>query len=78
MGLLTATLVYHIYYIYGSALTLEVAELLQRQGGDVHVHVHVSLLAACEQVRRVKAHTQHRNEKLTAPNSASTFGVYVA
>lgn len=74
VGLLTATLVYYIYYIYGSVLTLEVMELLQRQEG----HVPVSLLATCEQVRRVKAHTQRWNEKLTTSNSDSIFGVYVA
>lgn len=47
VGLLTVTLVYHIFSIYGSILILEVRKLLQRQEG----HVDVSLLATCEQVR---------------------------
>ncbi|TWW71107.1 Polycystic kidney disease 1 like 1 [Takifugu flavidus] len=45
VGLLTVTLVYHIFCIYGSVLILEFRKLLQRQEG----HVDVSLLATCEQ-----------------------------
>uniref|UniRef100_H3BXX9 Polycystic kidney disease 1a n=1 Tax=Tetraodon nigroviridis TaxID=99883 RepID=H3BXX9_TETNG len=45
VALLTATLVYHLYYLYRSVLILEVVELLQERRG----HVDVSLLATCEQ-----------------------------
>lgn len=73
VGLLTVTLVYHIYYIHRSVLILEVVELLQKHRG----HVDVSLLATCEQVRK-HSHTsafkskQTINDwKPTIPNSAA-------
>lgn len=66
-GLLTVTLVYHIYYIYRSVLILEVVELLQKHSG----HVDVSPLATCEQVRKhsdIKKQTKDKwVKKLTRP-----------
>lgn len=53
VSLLTVTLVHYIYYIYHSAMVLEVVEqLLQKHNQQGHVDV--SLLAAWEQVRERK------------------------
>lgn len=53
VSLLTVTLVHYIYYIYHSAMVLEVVEqLLQKRNQQGHVDV--SLLAGWEQVRERK------------------------
>lgn len=73
VGLLTVTLVYHVYYVYRSVLILEAVELLQKQTG----HVDVSLLAACEQVAKhgdISIDKQTNNkwiQKLTMANSTA-------
>uniref|UniRef100_A0A4W5JPQ4 Polycystic kidney disease 1b n=1 Tax=Hucho hucho TaxID=62062 RepID=A0A4W5JPQ4_9TELE len=47
VSILLVTLVYYVYYIYQSILTLEVVDLLQRH--DFRMHVDVSLLSTWEQ-----------------------------